>query len=364
MKIAIASTGLGRILRGFESFAESLFQAFRRYAPDTDVMLFQGGGKSGEHRRVISNFHRSDRPARWMGYDKGNLLEKRSFAIALYPLLRKGEFDIVHYNELVMGSGLFHLRRLLGGDFKLLYCNGAPSPPVHYHHRCDYAQVLTGPAFEEAQSFGISRNRLFQIPYGIDAEVFSPESKRARSKIRKQLNIPLDAKVILTVAALKREHKRLDCLIKELDNFNRPIWLVAAGQRTDDTHVLEKMAEKHLPGRWRFVSWPHDKIAGLYGAADIFVLTSLSEAFGLVTVEAMLTGLPVILHNGPVFKWITEGTNGVLIDMAIEGNLRDALERLFSSTENFNSREISAERFSWPTLIPEYVRMYEQVARA
>lgn len=364
MRVALVSTGLGRILRGFESFTESLFHALRAHASEIDVTLFQGGGNSGERRRVIPNFHRYDLPARWMGYEKGNLLEKRSFALALYPFLRKGKFDIVHYNELVMGSALFHLRRLLGGDFKLLYCNGAPSPPVHYHHRCDYAQILTGPAFEEAQSFGISRNRLFPIPYGIDAEVFSPESKKARGEVRKQLDIPLDAKVILTVAALKREHKRLDYLIKELGSFSGSIWLVAAGQRTDDTHVLEKMAEKHMAGRWRFVTWPHDKIATLYGSADMFVLPSLSEAFGLVSVEAMLTGLMVLLHNGPVFKWITQGTNAVLTDMAFEGNLRDALEGLFSSTEDSNSRGIIAERFSWQTLVTEYVRMYEQVARA
>jgi glycosyltransferase involved in cell wall biosynthesis len=299
-----------------------------------------------------------------MGYDRGNLLEKRSFALILYLLLRRERFDIVHYNELVMGGTLFHLRRFLGGDFNLLYCNGAPSPPVHYHHRCDFAQVLTGAAYEEAQSFGIPRNRLFQIPYGIDAKVFSPDSMKVRSEIRRQLDIPLDAKVILTVAALKREHKRLDYLIKEMGSLGRSIWLVAAGQRTDDTRVLEGMAEKHLPGRWRFISWPHDNIAALYGCADIFVLPSMSEAFGLVTVEAMLTGLTVLLHNGPVFKWITQGANAVLIDMSIEGNLRGALEGLLWSTENLNSRDIIAQRFSWETLVPEYLKMYEQVAGA
>jgi 1,2-diacylglycerol 3-alpha-glucosyltransferase len=364
MKIALVSTGLGRVLRGFESFTESLFQALMDNVPEMDVTLFQGGGKAGQRRHVVPNFHRSDVPARWLGNEKGNLLENRSFALSLYPLLRRGKFNIVHYNELVMGSALFHLRRIFGGDFKLLYCNGAPSPPVHYHHRCDYAQVLTGPAFEEAQSFGISRDRLFLIPYGINGERFSPQSKKGRNEVRKELDIPLDAEVILTVAALKREHKRLDYLIKELGSFHRAIWLVAAGQRTNDTPVLQKMADKHLSGRWRFISWPHDKISALYGSADIFVLPSLSEAFGLVTVEAMLTGLMVILHNGPVFKWVTEGTNAILTDMTIEGNMKNALERLFNSSENSDSREIIAKRFSWQTLVPEYVRMYKRIAEA
>jgi glycosyltransferase involved in cell wall biosynthesis len=128
MKIALVSTGLGRVLRGFESFTESLFQALRKDTPDIHVTLFQGGGRSGDHRVVVPNFHRYSAPARWLGYAKGNLLEKRSFALALYPILRWGHYDIVHYNELTMGSALYHLRRLFGGKYKLLYCNGAPSP--------------------------------------------------------------------------------------------------------------------------------------------------------------------------------------------------------------------------------------------
>jgi hypothetical protein len=99
MKIALVSTGLGRVLRGFESFTESLFQALRKQAPHIDVTLFQGGGKSGERRIVIPNFHRYDIPARWFDHERGDLLEKRSFALALYPFLRLCHYDIVHRSE-------------------------------------------------------------------------------------------------------------------------------------------------------------------------------------------------------------------------------------------------------------------------
>ncbi len=42
MRVALISTGLGRVLRGFESFTSSLFSALRSQAPDLDVLLFQG----------------------------------------------------------------------------------------------------------------------------------------------------------------------------------------------------------------------------------------------------------------------------------------------------------------------------------
>jgi 1,2-diacylglycerol 3-alpha-glucosyltransferase len=362
MKIALVSTGLGRVLRGFESFTESLFQALRHHAPEVDVTLFQGGGKSGKRRLVVPNLHRYDGPARWFGYEKGNLLEKRSFALALYPLLRRGGYDIVHYNELVMGSALFHLRRYFGGKYKLLYCNGAPSPPIHYHHRCDFAQLLTGPAFEEARECGIPPNRLFLLPYGVDGELFSPMNKSLRSEVRRELGIPEEAKVVLTVAMLNRWHKRIDYVIKEIAAAHDHIWFIAAGQRSEETGFIEEEAERLLPGRWRFVTWTHDRVRLLYAAADVFVLASLSEGFGLVIVEAMLSGLSVIIHNGSVFKWIAQGSSARLIDMGADGELARALDGVLSQSNYPSSRDEALRRFSWGALILQYVGMYEKIA--
>jgi 1,2-diacylglycerol 3-alpha-glucosyltransferase len=362
MRIALVSTGLGRVLRGFESFTESLFQAIRHYAPYIDVTLFQGGGKSGKQRLAVPNLHRNDIPARWFGEHKGDILEKRTFALLLYPVLLKGGFDIVHYNGLVMGSALFHLRKCFGGSFKLLYCNGAPSPPVHYSNRCDFAQVLTEPAYREATTFGMAKDRLFLVPYGVDSSLFSPETKSERMVTRQTLGIPENAKVILTVGALKREHKRIDYVIREVSAVEEKIWLVAAGERTKDTSSLEKEAENLLPGRWRFVSWPHHDINRLYGAVDVFVLASLNEGFGLVTVEALLSGLPVIIHSNDVNDWIAHGTSAQLIDMSEEGALRNALAEVGMVGRDTALSEVARKRFSWKELIPVYSKMYKQIS--
>lgn len=361
MRVALVSTGLGRVLRGFESFTESLFHALRSQVPGMDVILFQGGGKPDERRVVVPNLHRYDAPARWLGYYKGNQLEKRTFAMALYPVLRLGRFDLVHYNEVVMGSALFHLRRHFGGRFRLLYCDGGLAMPCHYHHRCDFAQTLTPAAYEDATAFGISSTRLFLLPYGVDSDRFSPDCRSGRTEARKKLGIPDNARVVLTIAALDRKTKRLDYLIREVSQLNETVWLVAAGQRTEDTRSLEQEAERLMPGRWRFVSWPQADIPALYGAADQFVLASLKEGFGLVTVEAMLSGLPVAIHNGPVFQWVAKDTSAQLLDMSVEGNLARALQQGLSSRTDAGSRARAAERFSWNSLVPEYLKMYERV---
>ncbi len=361
MKIALVSTGLGRVLRGFESFTLSLFENLNSRNPGFEITLFQGGGEAGERRVVIPNLYR-DLTKRRLGKYRAGLLEQRSFALSLYPLLRKGKFDLVHYNELCMGSALYHLRRIFGGSFKLLYCNGAPSPPVHYHHRCDYAQMLTAPMHEEALSFGISPIRLFFVPYGVDSHRFSPAVRVFRAETRKQLGIPQEATVVLTVAALSRTHKRIDHVMRELSAVPGNLWFLAAGQRTEETDSLEREADHLLPSRWKFVSWPHPQVHRLFGASDAFVLGSLTEGLPISSIEAMLSGLPLVLHNAPLFRWAAEGASVWHVDMSQPGELRQAFQRALKGYAP--KLEAPIKRFSWDSLIPEYVRMYERVAQA
>jgi glycosyltransferase involved in cell wall biosynthesis len=362
MKIALVSTGLGRVLRGFESFTASLFDALKRFAPTVDVTLFQGGRCSKPDHTWVPNLHRYDVPARWLGYEKGNLLEKRSFALSLYPRLRAAGYDVVHYNELTMGSALYHLRRVFGGKYKLLYCGGSTWSPAHYGHRCDFAQLLTGPMYEQALEFGIPESRLFLIPYGLDPEQFSPMTRSNRAATRQELGIPQKARVVLSVATIDRATKRIDYLLREVARLDSSTYLLVAGQKSSDTPELENEAERLIPGRWRFVSWPQEKVNDLYGTADVFVLTSLIEAFGRVTVEALLTGLPAIIHNGPIFRWVAEGSAAQCINMAVDGELSKAIEAAQSMPVS-PSRDPAAERFSWQNLAVQYVDMYQTIVR-
>ena len=359
MKIALVSTGLGRVLRGFESFNSSLFQNLRSHAPDLDITLFQGGGRPGERRVVVPNIHRG-LTDRWIGPYRASVLEHRSFALALYPLLRRGRFDIVHYNELCMGSALFHMRRLLGGAFKLLYCNGAPWMPLHYRDRCDYVQLLTRPMVDEAVSQKVDQCRIFFLPYGVDSREFSPSVRSTRMETRAQLGIPQDAKVVLTVAALSRRHKRIDYLLKEISTLPESTWFLAAGQRTDETESLEFEADQLLPSRWKFVSLPHDRVKTLFGAADVFVLASLTEGLPIAAIEAMLSGLPLVLHDAPLFRWAAEGAPVWHVDMSGDGELRLAVKEALAGGHRSGGDE-PLRRFSWGALIPKYIRMYEQV---
>lgn len=361
MKIALVSVGLGRVHRGFEAFTQSLYIALKKYAPELDITLFKGGRGREKGEVVVPHISRKNFLVKKMKKHRADLIEKRSFALSLYPFLRFGNYQIVHYNELTMGSVLFHLRRFFGGKFKLLYCNGAPSPPLHFHRRCDFAQILTPSMFEECINFGFERERLFLLPYGVDSEKFNRSVKNLREKVRKELNLPHDAKIVLTAAALKKEHKRVDYVIREVSKAGNDFFLLAVGERERETPELEEIARTLLPERHMFITVDYDKMPSIYGASDVFVLGSLTEGFGLVVAEALMCGLPVIVHNNEVFRWVTEGSRAVLTDMRKEGALARALREVLSEKENYDSSDVITKRFAWKFLIEDYIKMYIKV---
>jgi 1,2-diacylglycerol 3-alpha-glucosyltransferase len=175
--------------------------------------------------------------------------------------------------------------------------------------------------------------------------------------------------MVLSVAAIKREHKRIDYLIEETARLGVDVWLVVAGQRTDDTPFLEAMAEQLMPGRWRFVSWPHQRVADLYGAADAFALCSLTEAFGLVSIEAMLSEVPVLIHDNAVSHWLAEGSATRIIDMTQRRALTRALSdqlpqpRDVGAADLARSREIAKRRFGWESITERYIEMYRETVQ-
>jgi len=81
---------------------------------------------------------------------------------------------------------------------------------------------------------------------------------------------------------------------------------------------------------FRFLDWqPQADLARLYAQADVFVMPSLMEAFGVVFLEAMAAGLPVIgTRVGGIPELIEDGRNGLLVEPADPVGLAEALQRL------------------------------------
>jgi hypothetical protein len=76
----------------------------------------------------------------------------------------------------------------------------------------------------------------------------------------------------------------------------------------------------------------------------------------------MLSGLPLVLHDAPLFRWAAEGAPVWHVNMSEPGKLREAVQEAIHAYET--KLEEPLKRFSWDSLIPDYLRMYDQVAQA
>jgi 1,2-diacylglycerol 3-alpha-glucosyltransferase len=368
--VLIYSPGLGYINRGLESFTRELYEALKGH--HVNLTLFQGrgdvlkGAKSVWTPRRNSEFYN----LKFMNYfqQRSYKIENIVFSIPLILHCYSKPCDIIHFSEAIPANILYHLRKRLGGSFKLLFSNGGPALPQHYS-RYDYVQVLTPAQRQEAIQFGYPESRLFTIPYGVHCQSFSKNlaSEEVATK-RQQWNLPIDRTVILCVGAVNSSHKRMDWMIQEfskLDPVKFFLWIV--GQPEAETEAVKDLAKYLLkPNSYQFDVISYTEMPNVYAIADYFALCSLSEGFGKVYIEAMAAGLPVIAHRNPNTEWILNLDNLGLVDMTVPDGLKNKILYFEQHTRSKNwqknlNKSTVYKNFDWESLYPQYLSMYEHI---
>lgn len=361
MRVALIGSRVGYINRGFESFTRSLFELLK---DRLDITLLKGGGAAGPREVVVPSLWLQDGVLSQLGlpWQRRMQLNEKTFALGMLPHLLRHHYDVIHFSEYGIGTMLLKWRRLLGWNYKLVFSNGAPAPPDLYG--CfDMIQEVTAVRLEEAAAYGIPRDRLRAVPYGIHCDRFARRSDADRNALRDAYGIPRQAFVVLCVAALKRHHKRVDFLIDAVAKLpGDDHFLVVAGQPTEETAALRNLADERLGDRYCFLTLPHESIHEVYQLADVFVLPSLVEGFGIVIGEAMAASLPVLVHDAPSFRWVV-GDDDCLVDMNDAAALVGKLGRLADAPElrrTLGDRLACSvrERFGWASLADMYVNLY------
>jgi glycosyltransferase involved in cell wall biosynthesis len=203
------------------------------------------------------------------------------------------------------------------------------------------------------------------LPDGVDLLEFYPRGIQARLRVRRELDIEPQDKAVLFVGH-NWLRKGLPTLAKAIarDEDDRLV-LVVAGM--GDKQARSEISEQ-LGTRVRFVgTWA--RMAELYAAADVLVLPTLHEPFGLPVLEAMACGLPVIVsRSAGVAELITHGIDGLLLsdprDPAEVAQLlrRLLVDSLLRQTLAANARH-RAQQFSWDALAADFEAIADDAAR-
>lgn len=373
-KVAILSSGLGHVKRGIEAWAEDLGNVLRNKG--LRVTVYKGGGNGvSRHEKVISCVRRDSELAKrlidlmpsfgWrFGFGSRYQMEETTFTLNLLPEIMQKKFDIIHTQDPSVANILRIAERIGLIKSKVILAHGTEES-FDFIKKFNYLQHLAPFHLEEAAQGGVNGAKHFAIPNFVNIEKFN---RGLNSHLRKELGIPQDAFVILSVAAIKRHHKRIDYLIDEVTSLNdKNVYLVIAGSRTGETEELIELGKSKLKDRVIFLAdFTRERMHEVYKAADVFCLSSLKEMMPIALLEALSSGLPSIVNRHPVVEWMV-GEGGESIDMAKYGELAKTIKKYmykaYREDRAKKAREKAVANFSEEVVVDKIIDMYEEVLK-
>lgn len=170
--------------------------------------------------------------------------------------------------------------------------------------------------------------------------------------------------VVLFVGRLD-DGKGIPDLIEAVEDIDVRLRIVGDGNRREE---FESLASQRLNSdSYEFVGEvPHDKIQEEYQRADIFCLPSYHESFGIVILEALACGLPVVTTKlDAIVEYAADDENALLFEPGDVTELKNAIRRLANS-EDLRHRLSSAGRetavqYSWPAQTEKMINAYRQL---
>ena len=216
-------------------------------------------------------------------------------------------------------------------------------------------RVVVASRFSEhsMREAGIAAGKIEVIPYGVDSDSFFPGEKRDAGGGRM---------VFLFVGLLKKEKGILTLLDawSQLAAPDAELWLAGSGE----ADVIE--AARGGPGVKVFGKLAQEELRQIYRDADVFVFPTFYDGFGMVLLEAMSSGLPVIATpNCAAPELIREGEAGVIFPAGDVAELRTAMadacaNRAAWMQRGAVAREI-AKSHSWDAYGKRWARLLREV---
>jgi glycosyltransferase involved in cell wall biosynthesis len=238
----------------------------------------------------------------------------------------------------------------------------------------DAAHVIcVGEGEAEALRRALPHGRVSYLPNGVETARFAGGSGAA---FRRTHSIPSDRAVLLNVARIDRQKNQL-AAVEILHSLRRrhDLHLVLIGPVTDPEYhdlVRSRVNELDLSSRVTLIPGLDPGSAALvdaYHAADVFVLPSIHEPFGIAVVEAWAAGLPIAAAAvGGIPHFVSHGETGILFDPRAESEATAAVDLLLSRKDTAGriaelGRREARGRFEWDQVVDGLVDIYEEAVR-
>lgn len=220
---------------------------------------------------------------------------------------------------------------------------------AHYLYR-KFDLVLVPSAVMAQRLADIGITQVSHQPLGVDTTIFSPA--RRHEGLRRSLDLPADARLLVYAGRFTRE-KKLPILIDAVNRLGAPYHLLMIGSGrppAPSPHIT------HLP-------FQHSSpaLASLIASCDVLVHPGDQETFGLVVLEAMACGIPVLgVKAGGVAELVDRDT-GLLVKPGCVDALCAGIRQIFDTGPahlGANARRMVVRKYDWNLIIPQLISQY------
>jgi starch synthase len=230
---------------------------------------------------------------------------------------------------------------------------------------------------------GIDPERVAIIHNGVDTEAFVPD--RSSTAPLERLGLDPARPYVMFVGRITRQ-KGIDQFLSAAERLDPDVQVLLLPSAPDTVEVGEEMRSRaaDLAARRHGVLWreevvPRPELVQLLTQATAFICPSVYEPFGLVNVEAMACGIPVVASAvGGIPEVVVDGETGYLVPVELDasgapadpdrfqGDLAAAVERLLADPAGARrmgeaGRKRVLEQFSWQAIARQTVALYERV---
>jgi glycosyltransferase involved in cell wall biosynthesis len=196
----------------------------------------------------------------------------------------------------------------------------------------DRVLTVCRPFADQLAARGVDRARLRVQHMPVRPFLISPDDP---GKLRNELGLPPDAKVILSVGRLSHEKGHCDlisafALLRERV-YDETLCLVLVGDGPERVRLEQQAKDSGAQGQILFTGH-RDDAKRFYGIANIFALPSYTEGTPNVLLESMAAGVPIVSTRvGGIPELVNDGENALLVPARLPQAMADALEKLVRS---------------------------------
>lgn len=333
LKIALLCNGYDTTFRGSETFTSGIFELLK---DDYDITIFSA---LTTQTKLRNQFRLPTRNLRAYG-------ESNHFGRYLYKHNILDDYDLILNNAGFIGSYWCNkIRKKTGIRFVSFERGGGKEESINNLFKPDKIVYLTKHSYNQSKY----KEKTY-LPIGINVAEY--QKKREIHPLMKDLEHP----IFLSTSALVG-FKRIPLIIDAVASLEKGTLL-----QTSDGNQKQgifKYGTKMLGDRFQYTgNVDREVLLSLYQHSDCFVSASKHEAFGIVYLEALSSGLPIIAQADSRRREIV-GDGGYLIDFTKE-SYRNATFKDYDVVELKPLQQ--AKKFDWKVLKSRYVELIEEIA--